>query len=117
MVGLKNGIALLASVAFLALPQSGNAADDVGFGAIRSHNWAVAERQLLAGLEKNPNNVFRLLNLAWVYAQTGRKQEAAMIYQRILNKDEDQLAALPTGEGKSVKALAERGLTLVQGGG
>ena len=66
-------------------------------------------------MEKDPSNVFRQLNLAWVYAQTGRKDEAAMIYRRILMADQDLVAAVPSGEGRSVKSLAERGLNLVQG--
>jgi hypothetical protein len=34
---------------------------------------------------------------------------------RILMADQDRVAAIPSGEGRSVKALAERGLSLVQG--
>lgn len=118
----KIGMGVLAVAALMSLPQSAGAtspaspaADDVGYRAIVSHDWATAERQLLAGLEKDPTNVFRQLNLAWVYAQTGRKDEAAMIYRRILMADQDRVAAVPSGEGRSVKSLAERGLNLVQG--
>jgi tetratricopeptide (TPR) repeat protein len=106
----------LAAAAIVSIPGVANAADDVGFAAIRSQNWTLAEQQLLAGLEKNPNNVFRLLNLAWVYSQTGRKEQAESIYQRILANEDDRLAALPSGEGRSVKALAERGLSQLRSG-
>jgi len=122
MSGKKIGMGVLAVAALLSLPQSASAtspaspaADDVGYRAILNRDWSAAEQQLLVGLEKDPTNVFRQLNLAWVYAQTGRKDQAAMIYQRILMSGQDQLAAVPSGEGRSVKALAERGLTLVQG--
>jgi len=122
MSAKKVGIGVLALAALLSLPQSAGAtspaspaADDVGYRAILNHDWSAAEQQLLAGLEKDPSNVFRQLNLAWVYAQTGRKDEAAMIYRRILMADQDRVAAVPSGEGRSVKSLAERGLSLVQG--
>ena len=122
MSARKIGLGGLAVAALMSLSQSAGAtspaspaADDVGYRAILNHDWASAERQLLAGLEKDPTNVFRQLNLAWVYAQTGRKDEAAMIYRRILMADQDRVAAVPSGEGRSVKSLAERGLSLVQG--
>jgi Tfp pilus assembly protein PilF len=122
MSAKKVGTGVLALAALLSLPQSAGAtspaspaADDVGYRAILNHDWSAAEQQLLAGLEKDPSNVFRQLNLAWVYAQTGRKDEAAMMYRRILMAEQDRVAALPSGEGRSVKSLAERGLSLVQG--
>ena len=37
------------------------------------------------------------------YAQTGRKDQAAAIYQRILMSDQDRFAAIPSGEGRSVR--------------
>ena len=122
MSARKFGLGVVAVAALLSLPQlagatspASPAADDVGYRAIISRDWSAAEQQLLAGLEKDPSNVFRQLNLAWVYAQTGRKDEAAMIYRRILMADQDRVAAVPSGEGRSVKSLAERGLNLVQG--
>jgi hypothetical protein len=122
MSGRRLCLGVVAVAAFLSLPQVAGAtspaappADDVGYRAILARDWPTAERQLLSGLEKDPTNVFRQLNLAWVYSQTGRKEQAAAIYQRILMSDRDQLAADRSGEGRSVKALAERGLSLVQG--
>jgi uncharacterized protein HemY len=113
MVRFKTVI-LSAVFAAVLMPQSGMATEDVGYQAIRNHDWATAERQLLVGLEKNPGNVFRQLNLAWVYAQTGRKPEAAAIYRRILMSGQDQTASLPSRESSSVKVLAERGLSLLE---
>src|SRR5438045_9527452 len=113
MLGKKVLIASLASVLFIALPRIAAAEEDVAFSALQSHDWATAEQQLLAGLEKNPNNVFNQLNLAWVYAQTGRKAEAATIYRNILKRDGDRFASTPRA-GTSTKMLAERGLALVK---
>jgi Tfp pilus assembly protein PilF len=88
--------------------------DDVGFKAIRAKDWATAEKQLVAGLEKNPDNVFRQLNLAWVYVQMGRKDEAAAIYHRIIMGDQDRTAQLASRQSQSVKVLAQRGLALIE---
>jgi len=94
----------------LMLPQVVRAADDLGFQAIQNHDWPAAEQQLLAGLQKNPNNAFAQLNLAWVYAQTGRKAEAEALYQEILRRDQDRVASLSSSEGQSMSLLAKRGL-------
>jgi Tfp pilus assembly protein PilF len=89
------------------------AADDVAYRAIVNRDWAAAEQQLLAGLQKDPENSFRQLNLAWVYAQTGRKVEAAALYREILKRDKDRVASLSSRGGKSAAQLAERGLILL----
>ena len=109
----KFGIASAAAALFMALPQIAAAEDDVALSALRSQNWPVAEQQLLAGLEKNPSDVFSQLNLAWVYAQTGRKAEAAAIYRNIVKRDGDRFASTPRA-GTSVTLLAERGLALLK---
>ena len=119
MASVKSLAVSAALVALVFFPQAGRAADDdlgydVGYKAMRAHDWATAEKQLVAGLEKNPDNVFRQLNLAWVYAQTGRKTEAAMIYRKILMSDQNQTAALASREAQPVKILAERGLKLLE---
>jgi Tfp pilus assembly protein PilF len=106
--------AFMALAATPALPQGFPAYDDVGYRAILAKDWAAAEKQLVAGLEKNPNNVYRQLNLAWVYVQMDRKGEAAAIYRRILTSEQDRTAQLPSRQSRSVKALAERGLALVE---
>jgi Flp pilus assembly protein TadD len=113
MLGKRFWIAPLMSVMLIALPQIASAEDDVAFNAIRDHNWSLAEQTLLAGLEKSPNNMFNQLNLAWVYAQTGRKAEAAAIYRNILKRDGDRFASTPRA-GMSVTLLAERGLALLK---
>ena len=113
MLGKKVWIAALASVMFLALPQIAAAEEGVAVNALRNHDWAVAEQQLLAGLEKNPSDVYSQLNLAWVYAQTGRKAEAAVIYRNVVKRDGDRFASTPRA-GESVTLLAERGLALLK---
>ena len=113
MLGKRVLIASLAAALFIALPRIAAAEEGVAFDALRSHDWVVAEQQLSAALEKNPSDVFSQLNLAWVYAQTGRKAEAAVIYRNVLKRDGDRFASTPRA-GTSVAMLAERGLSLLK---
>ena len=117
MSGRRIGMGFLAVAALLislqptgATSPATPAADDVAYRAIINHDWATAEQQLLAGLQREPGNSFRQLNLAWVYAQTGRKAEAAALYQEILRRDQDRVASLSSRDGTSVALLAKRGL-------
>jgi Tfp pilus assembly protein PilF len=113
---MTNIKALAISVALasaLMLPQVARADDDLGVAAIRSHDWATAERVLQEGLQQDPGNVSRQLNLAWVYAQTGRKAEAAVLYREILRRAPDNVASLPTHNTTSMDLLARRGLALL----
>jgi Tfp pilus assembly protein PilF len=116
MSGRKFGMGFVAAALLVALQPTGAAsqtlpaADDVAYRAIVNHDWASAEQQLLASLQKEPNNAFAQLNLAWVYAQTGRKAEAAALYREILERDKDRVASLSSRDGNSMTLLAKRGL-------
>jgi Tfp pilus assembly protein PilF len=110
MARIKLWAMSVAVAAALALPQVVQAAEDLGYQAIRNHDWAMAEQQLQTGLQKDPENSFLQLNLAWVYAQTGRKAEAEALYQEILRRDQDRVASLSSKEGQSMSQLAKRGL-------
>ena len=111
MARMKLLVLSMAVASALMLPQALSAAeDDLGYQAIRNHDWATAETQLQAGLQKDPGNVSRQLNLAWVYAQTGRTAEAAALYEEILRRDQDRVATLSSSGGKSTADLAKRGL-------
>jgi Tfp pilus assembly protein PilF len=116
----KIGMGFLAVAALLvslqptgAASPASPAADDLAYSAIVNQDWATAEQQLLAGLQRDPDNSFRQLNLAWVYARTGRKAEAAALYQEILKRDKDRIASLSSRDGKSMALLARRGLALL----
>ena len=111
MVRMKVLVLSMAVASALVLPAAAQSAasDDLGYQAIRNMDWATAEMQLQAGLQKDPGNVSRQLNLAWVYAQTGRTAEAAALYEEILRRDRDRVATLSSG-GTSTAELAKRGL-------
>ena len=112
-MAIRSWPASVATVLALALPLAAWADDDLGVQAIRNHDWAAAEQQLQQGLEKNPRDLSRQLNLAWVYAQTGRKAEAAALYREILKRDQDRFASLPGANRTSMTVLATRGLSLL----
>ena len=106
-------IVSVAMACAMMIPQAVRAEDDVAFQAIKNHDWATAEQQLKAGLQQEPGNLSRQLNLAWVYAQTGRKEEAATLYRDILRRDRDRVASLSGHDGTPIGPLAQRGLELL----
>ena len=114
MKNIKTWTAVAAVVSALALPQAVRADDDLAVAAIRNHDWVMAEQQLQASLRKEPGNAVLQLNLAWVYAQTGRKTEAATLYREILRHEKDYLASHPARDSKSLALLAEKGLALLK---
>ena len=113
-MNMNRWIMSVAVAAALMLPQAVQAADDLAIQAIKNHDWNTAEQILQAGLQKDPADMYRQLNLAWVYAQTGRKAEAAALYKEILKRDQDRFASASPNNGPSMSILAERGLTLLK---
>ena len=113
MSGFKSLALCVAVASALMLPQVAKAADDLGVAAIQKHDWATAEQQLREGLQREPGNAYRQLNLAWVFAQTGRKAEAAALYREILRHDQNRVASLPSSSRSSFALLAEKGLSLL----
>ena len=106
-------IVSLAVASAMMIPLAARAADDVAYDAIKNHDWATAEQQLKAGLQQAPGKWSAQLNLAWVYAQTGRKDEAAALYRDILRRDQDRVATLSRNNGPSMEVLARRGLAML----
>ena|SRR5882672_1087309 len=114
MTNIRSWIACAALASALILPQAAAlAADEVGYQAIRNHDWATAERVLQEGLQKNPGDMSRQLNLAFVYAQTGRKAEAAALYKEIVKRDQDRVVTLSAHNDTPMSVLAQRGLALL----
>lgn len=82
--------------------------------AIAQGNLAEAEQGLLAVLEKNPNDPYALLNLAYVYQKSGNATKAQEVYQRILSLKENPYAELATGKPEAVKSIARRGIAQME---
>ncbi|RYD49730.1 MAG: tetratricopeptide repeat protein [Sphingomonadales bacterium] len=106
-------VLLLAATApfFLAaLPAS---ADDRDIAAAISVGaYTDAEQALNAQLRANPGLPELLLNLAAVYAKTGRDSEARAIYAQVLAQ-RDVMMDLPSGKIAGSHAIATTGLKLV----
>jgi Tfp pilus assembly protein PilF len=77
-------------------------------------DYSQAESALLAELRIHPGRPELLLNLAAVYAKTGRAGEARSLYTKVLSKD-DVLMDLRTEQAVGSHALAQRGLRRLDG--
>lgn len=78
----------LALVATLAIAAGACAtkftAVDRGFEAFSKQDYVTAEREFTEALRDNPNNPYAQLNMAAVYQNTGRLQEAIPLYEKVL---------------------------------
>lgn len=92
----------------LALPAS---AQDRGLATtqIATGAYADAEKALAAELRIYPNRPELLLNLAAVYAKTGRAAQARALYGAVLAQD-DVLMDLPADRTAGSHAIARTGL-------
>ena len=76
---------------------------------IAQGDYAAAESKLRAELRIYPERPELLLNLAAVYAKTGRAGEARSLYTKVLSKD-DVLMDLSAEQTAGSHLLAQRGL-------
>lgn len=72
-------------VASPALAGSGTRSDRTGYQAIAAGDMALAERKLIAERRIFPQRPELMLNLATVYARTGRPAEARALYDATLS--------------------------------
>lgn len=79
--------------------------------AIQEGNLTQAERELLLVIAEDPHNPYALLNLAYVYQQSGRNDQARILYERVLELRSNPLAELSSGKPARVKRIAQRGIT------
>lgn len=96
--------ALAALVAVPAL-----AKDRVGYHAISAGSLAQAEQTIEAERAIFPTRPELMLNLAAVYARTGRVTQARSLYGQVLEQ-ESVAMDLPDGSVQSSHVLAQRGL-------
>ena len=92
------------------LATAASAKDRVGYQAISAGSLAQAEQTIEAERAIFPTRPELMLNLAAVYARTGRAAQARSLYGQVL----DQAAVamdLPDGRVESSHALAQRGLS------
>lgn len=73
-------------------------------------DYSAAEAKLLDALRASPERPELLLNLAAVYAKTGRTNEARSLYTRVLSSD-NVLMDLSAQRTAGSHAIAQRGLS------
>jgi len=109
-------LALFAPLAFAAMPAQAQIQDGdrVASAAIAKGDYSGAERMLTQELRIYPNRPELLLNLATVYARTGRQADARALYRRVLDQD-DVLMDLSADRIAGSHAIAEAGLRQLGG--
>lgn len=101
------GVAVLAAMAMPAAAQV-----RTGFTAISAGSLAEAERVLTRERAMFPERPELMLNLAAVYARTGRSAEARALYADVLSR-EPVAMELASGNVETSHQLARRGLSHV----
>ncbi|MBB4098171.1 tetratricopeptide repeat protein [Sphingomonas kyeonggiensis] len=87
--------------------------DPVASAAIFNGNYSKAEEQLNARLRLDPNQPELLLNLAAVYAQTGRTAEARALYIQVLQQRDVEMD-LTADRVANSHVIANKGLQYIR---
>lgn len=103
--------ALLVAAAGVAAPAMAQEGwpQRTGYQEIAAGNLAAAERTLLAERRTSPDSPELMLNLAAVYAQTGRASEARSLYGAVLS-EKPVAMDMPSGAVTSSHTVAQTGL-------
>lgn len=106
---MRIGFYLLAAAPLIAALPAHAQDSAVASTEIAQGDYSTAESKLLAELRIHPGRPELLLNLAAVYAKTGRMDEARVLYTKVLTKD-DVLMDISTERTAGSHALAQYGL-------
>lgn len=87
MRAILTGLALFAPLALAAAPAQAQDGDRVASTEIAKGDFSGAERVLVQELRIHPGRPELLLNLAAVYARTGRQADARTLYRQVLSQD------------------------------
>ena len=91
--------------------------EGLAYGAIQNGDWSAAEAELRAGLVQTPDDPKKLLNLAFVLQKVGKADEAAAVYEQVLQLDRDPLLAYGTEintRPMRAKLLAKKGMAALE---
>ncbi len=93
---MKNFLMAAAAAVLLGAPAYAATVADSGpaYQAMLDGKWSEAETALRQSLAENPKDASRLLNLAFVLQNTGRAEEAAKVYQQVLQLDQNPAVAV-----------------------
>lgn len=105
---------VIASLVAATLATPALASDRTGYQAISAGDYQSAEQTLTAERRIFPRRPELMINLATVYARTGRSTEAASLYRAALGAEEVEMA-MPNGEVASSRTVAQRGLDRLGG--
>ncbi len=108
---MRTALVYLAAAPFAlaVLPAQAQSGDPVASAAIARGDYSEAERTLVRQLSVHPDLPEAMLNLATLYARTGRSSEARALYMRVLDQD-DILMDLPADRVVGSHAIARTGL-------
>lgn len=107
-------LAITALFGFAAAATPAMAADRTAYQAIAAGDYATAEQALTTERRIFPRRPELMINLAAVYARTGRASEAASLYRAALTAQDVEMA-MPDGAVASSRAVAQRGLDRLGG--
>ncbi|MBN1832920.1 MAG: type II secretion system secretin GspD [Deltaproteobacteria bacterium] len=80
---------------------------DQGFELLESEDYDTAEGYFESALEINQDNPYALLNLGVVYDVKGERDKAIQMYERVIQLDPDDRAALSTNPEETGNRLAD----------
>ncbi|WP_184002950.1 tetratricopeptide repeat protein [Stakelama sediminis] len=98
-----------ASMTLISVPASAQDAGRYANAALTKGDYTTAERQLLADYAAMPDRQEVLLNLATLYAYTGRAEQARILYEKVLSRP-DVLMNLANGRSAHSYDLARAGI-------
>jgi Flp pilus assembly protein TadD len=114
---MRTALIVLAAAPFAlaALPAQAQRSDGdpVASAAIFNGNYSQAEQQLGARLRLDPDQPELLLNLAAVYAQTGRMAQARELYVKVLQQRDFEMD-LTADRVSTSHAIANKGLQYIR---
>ena len=111
------GAAFLLGAAGPAVADAMSQTEGLAYQAIQNSDWNAAEAELRAGLARTPDDPKKLLNLAFVLQKVGKTDEAAGIYEQVLQLDRDPLLAFGTEintRPMRAKLLAKKGMASLE---
>ena len=110
VVALGASLAGCAANRQAGLVEQGYERGALGVAAIGREDWAVAERSLTKASGTDASDPARLINLGWVYMETGRRADALSAWRRALAAERPFDVETIGGEVISTAALARRAL-------
>lgn len=102
---------MIAVVMVTVLAAAAGAQPFNGAAKLARGHYAAAEKEIVAERRAQADSVDLQLNLATLYASTGRAAQARALYQQVADAPDEQVA-LRNGRWASSRSLAARGLAL-----